>query len=124
MRREDIDLHNPDTFVPGVPFDAFRYLRQHEPIGFHKEPNGRGYWAVTRYEDVVTISKDPGRFSSWRGGTNIEDYPPDEIDIVRIMMLNMDPPQHAKFRRLVSQGFTPRVTARLEPRIRLMANEI
>lgn len=119
MALADIDLYNPDLFVKGVPHDALRVLRHEAPVFFHKEPNGaRGFWAVTKYDDVVTVSKDPGLFSSWRGGTNIQDYPPEDLDLIRIMMLNMDPPQHAKFRRLAATGFTPRMVARLEPRIR------
>lgn len=130
MRREDIELYNPDTFIQGVPHEAFRVLRRDEPVSFHKDRTfdksgpGRGFWAITRYDDIVTISKDPKRFSSHRGGTNIEDYAPEDLSTVQIMMLNMDPPQHGKFRRLVSTGFTPRVTALLEPRIKAAAAQI
>jgi cytochrome P450 len=125
MRLADADLLDPDAYVVrGVPHDTFRFLRTEAPVYFHPEPRGgRGYWALTRYEDIVTISKDPGRFSSARG-TNIEDYPPEDLARVQIMMLNMDPPQHQKFRKLASQGFTPRVVSALEPRIRDIANDI
>ena len=101
-----------------------RLLRAEAPIYFHKEPDGPGFWVVTKYEDVVTVGKDPGRFSSHRGGTNIQDYPPENLSTIQLMMLNMDPPQHNKFRRLVSQGFTPRMVARLEPHIREAARTI
>jgi cholest-4-en-3-one 26-monooxygenase len=125
MRPEDIDLNNPDTYVQRVPHDAFRWMRKESPVHFQPDnARARGYWAITRYEDVVTISKDPGRFSSYRGGTNIEDYPEEELSLIRLIMLNMDPPQHGKFRRLVSQGFTPLVTSFLEPRVRAVTTEI
>jgi cholest-4-en-3-one 26-monooxygenase len=125
MRPEDIDLNDAGTFVPGVPHEAFRWMRREDPVYWQK-PNAtmRGLWAITRYEDVVTVSKDPGRFSSWRGATNLEDYPEEDLSLVRLIMLNMDPPQHGKFRRLVSTGFTPLVISFLEPRIRAVTNEI
>jgi cholest-4-en-3-one 26-monooxygenase len=125
MRLAEVELHDPDVFVRGVPHDALHLLRKESPIYFHAEPGGGpGFWAVTKYEDVVTVGKDPGRFSSHRGGTNIQDYPPDNLSTIQLLMLNMDPPQHNKFRRLVSQGFTPRMTAQLEPRIREAARNI
>lgn len=124
MRLEDIDIYDPDVYVRGVPHDVFAFLRREAPVFFQKEPNGRGYWALLKHEDVAMVGKDPGRFSSWRGGTNIQDYPPEDLDQIRLMMVNMDPPEHAKFRRLASTGFTPRMVARLEPRIREVTKEI
>jgi cholest-4-en-3-one 26-monooxygenase len=118
MRLADVELLNPDIYVRGVPHEAFKLLRKEAPVYFHPEPDGPGYFACTKYEEVVTIGKDPGRFSSHRGGTNIQDYPPEDLSTIQLLMLNMDPPQHNKFRRLVSQGFTPRMIAQLEPRIR------
>jgi cholest-4-en-3-one 26-monooxygenase len=124
MRLADVDLHNPDTFVTGVPHQAFRVMRQEAPVYFHKEEGGTGFWCVTKYEDVLQVSKDPHTFSSKRGGTNIQDYSADDLSVIQMMMLNMDPPQHNQFRKLASTGFTPRMVARLEPRIRAAAKEI
>jgi cholest-4-en-3-one 26-monooxygenase len=124
MPLADVELYDPDVYVRGVPHDAFRRLRTEAPVHFHEEPNGRGFWCITKYEDIVMIGKDPGRFSSYRGGTNIPDYSREDTDNIRLMMVNMDPPQHNKFRRLVSQGFTPRMTVLLEPRIREVARSI
>ena len=119
------DIFDPEIYVAGVPHDAFRVLRAERPVSFHPEPaDGRGFWAITKYHDVVQISKDPGTFSSYKGGTNIPDYPPDSLDVIRMLMLNMDPPQHNKFRRLTSTGFTPRMIARMEEYIRRAARTI
>jgi cholest-4-en-3-one 26-monooxygenase len=119
------DIFDPEIYVAGVPHDAFRVLRAERPVSFHAEPpDGKGFWAITKYADVVTISKDPGTFSSWKGGTNIPDYPPDSLDVIRMLMVNMDPPQHTKFRRLTSTGFTPRMIARMEESIRRAARTI
>ncbi|MCC6999558.1 MAG: cytochrome P450 [Deltaproteobacteria bacterium] len=125
MRLAEVDLWNPDVFVQGVPHEAFRALRLEDPVHRHKEnPGGPGFWAVTRYADVVTVSKDPGLFSSYRGGTNIPDYPPDDMAMIRMMMVNMDPPQHGKFRKLARTGFTPRIVAQMEPKVRAAAAAI
>jgi cholest-4-en-3-one 26-monooxygenase len=102
-----------------------RLLRTEAPVHFHKEPNGgRGYWAVTRYADVLAVSKDPGTFSSHRGGTNIPDYAPSDLSVMQMMLINMDPPHHAKFRRLTRMGFTPKMVAKVEPLIQRAAAEI
>lgn len=114
----DIDVYDIDTYVKGIPHDRFKRLRAESPVHFNKEPGGRGFWAITKYADVVSISKDPRTFSSFRGGTNIPDYPPENLSQIQMLMVNMDPPQHGKFRRLVSRGFTPRMIARLEPFVR------
>lgn len=125
MGTRNLDIFDPDVYVEGVPHEAFRVLRAERPVSFQAEPpDGKGFWAITKYADVVSISKDPGTFSSWKGGTNIPDYPPDSLDVIRMLMVNMDPPQHTKFRRLTSTGFTPRMIARMEEYIRRAATEI
>ena len=83
----------------------------------------RGYWCITKYDDIVNISKNPKTFSSYHG-TNIEDYSPEDMEAVRMLMVNMDPPQHNKFRKLASVAFTPRVVNKLEPRIRELTAKI
>lgn len=124
MNLGDIDIYNPDIYVQGVPHEAFRFLRRNAPVFFHSEPDGRGYWALTKYEDLVHVSKNPQIFSSARGGTNIPDYPEQDLSMIRMLMVNMDPPQHNKFRRLTSSGFTPRMVARMEEKIRVAAAQI
>ena len=127
MRIAEVELQDPDVFVRGVPHDAFRVLRKEAPVYFQKESGdrrGRGYWALTKHEDVIAVSKDPARFSSHRGGTNIEDYEEEDLSAIQMMMVNMDPPQHNQFRRLASTGFTPRMVARMEPHIRAVTTAI
>jgi cholest-4-en-3-one 26-monooxygenase len=124
MAVANVDIYDPDIYVTGVPHEAFRVLRAEAPVYFHPEPGGRGFWAITKYADVVTISKDPATFSSWRGGTNIPDYPRENLEVIRMLIVNMDPPMHTKFRRLTSTGFTPRMIARMEEYIRRAARKI
>ena len=118
MSLDVVDLSDPDTFVSDIPHAAFKRLRAEAPVYWQREKIGRGFWAITRYADLVAVSKDPMTFSSWRGGTNIFELSEEDLSTTRLLMLNMDPPLHNKFRRLVNQGFTPRMTAKLEPHVR------
>jgi cholest-4-en-3-one 26-monooxygenase len=116
-----MDVYELDTYQRAIPHEVFGQLRRESPVHFNAIPGSQGFWAVTKYADVVTISKDPKTYSSARGGTNLWDLPPEDLSIVQMMMVNMDPPKHNKFRNLVSKGFTPRMIAQLEPVIRAAA---
>ena len=120
----EVDLLNPDNFVQGVPYHFFQLLRREAPVYRHAEPDGPGFWALMKYQDIVKVSMDSATFSSWVGGTNIHDLPEDSLSFIRMIMLNMDPPQHTKYRRLVSKGFTPKIVQAMEPHVRTIANEI
>jgi cholest-4-en-3-one 26-monooxygenase len=113
-----IDLYSPDTWLQGIPHDALTRLRNEDPVHFHPEPEGPGFWAVTKHADIIRISKNPRTFSSWLGGTNLEERSESELATIRVMLINLDPPRHVQYRRLVQGGFTPRSIAKLEPRIR------
>jgi cholest-4-en-3-one 26-monooxygenase len=120
----EIDIYNPDIYVAGVPHGTFGRLRREAPVHFHSEPGGPGFWALTRYDDVLRVSKNPKLFSSHRGGTNIPDYQGQDLEFVRLLMINMDPPQHNKFRRLAMAGFSPAMVARMEGKIRAVIRDI
>src|SRR5437867_13422755 len=62
-----IDLLSPASFAHGQPHDQFTWLRQHDPVHWHPEANGPGFWAVTRYRDVKAIGRDAATFSSVPG---------------------------------------------------------
>ena len=124
MSISDIDLNDLDVFEAGVPHEWFRKLRKEAPVHWQDEPDGPGYWVVTRYEDLRLVSTKPGIFSSARGGTNIFDLDPDGLHHIRSLLINMDPPEHVKHRRLVQKGFTPRQVKPLEPRIRELCGKL
>jgi cholest-4-en-3-one 26-monooxygenase len=121
---QDVDLVNPDNYVPGVPHDMFALLRREAPVFHHPEPGTAGFWAVTRYPDVVRVSRDSATFSSHRGSALLVDQPPEGLAAQQLMMLNMDPPQHTKYRSLVNKGFTPRMITELKERVRALCTEI
>jgi cholest-4-en-3-one 26-monooxygenase len=122
----DIDLVDQDTYVRnGVPHDQFRWLREHEPVFSHPgnpERNWPAFWAVTRHEDVVHVSRNPELFSSHRRTVLFEEPTEDTLPMQRLMMLNQDPPEHTRRRSLVNKGFTPRTIGRLREHIRDICN--
>ena len=124
MRLSDVNLTDPDIFQQGTPHEMFRVLRREAPVFWHEEPDGPGFWAVTRYHDLKWVSKNPGLFSSARQGTLRQDPVPNDLPAIQSIMLNMDPPQHRQYRTLVNQAFTPRMIGSLHGRIRAMVREI
>jgi cholest-4-en-3-one 26-monooxygenase len=119
-----IDLSNSRSFVPEVPHAWLAHLRRHDPVHWQEEPNGPGYWAVTKYHDCVTVNREFDRFSSAAKGTMPFEMGEDEIAQQGLMMLNMDPPLHTRYRRLVNKGFTPRMVRDLEQSIHKSADSI
>ena len=118
-------VFDPATYVEGVPFEALHRLRRDTPVVWVDEipvlgwPGGPGFWLVLRHRDVESVMKQPRLFSSWRGATQIRDpATPSALAYVRRMMLNMDPPEHSRLRRLLGRSFTPRAVAQLGDRIR------
>lgn len=126
MKPGDIDILDLDQFDDGFPHDYFKVLRREDPVHFNPEPEGvgPGFYSITRYDDVRRISRTPALFSSERGGIQIRDSAPENLERMRSMMLNMDPPHHVKYRRLVQRGFTPKMVSTLEPIIRSSAREV
>jgi cholest-4-en-3-one 26-monooxygenase len=106
-----------DTWATSVPYDQFDRLRREAPVFWHQHPAAEGFWAVTRYDDVRAISRDHETFSTELGSTFITDQTPEALEMMRMTILNMDPPKHSRYRRLVSAGFTPRMIGRLIDRI-------
>jgi cholest-4-en-3-one 26-monooxygenase len=83
----------------------------------HPEPDGRGFWAVTKHADVMKVSRDPVTYSSEVGATFITDQAPADLAAMRMSILNMDAPEHNRHRRLVSKAFTPRMIQGLQESI-------
>ena len=124
MDLSQIDVYDPAIWEKGVPHEQFALLRREAPVFFHAEPDGPGFWAITRHADIFRISREPKSFSSARGGTNLFDWDEGALKVMEWIMINMDPPVHVKHRRLVQKGFTPRRVAMLGPRIHEQAKEI
>jgi cholest-4-en-3-one 26-monooxygenase len=120
-----VNLADPDTFAHGFPHDAFRRLRREAPVYWHAarhERSSKGFFVVSRYEDVKHVGRTPLVYSSKPGVTIVDEGA--DFEAGQSSMLQMDPPRHARYRKLVSAGFTPRRINALEPMIRQLANDI
>jgi cytochrome P450 len=115
------DITSHDTYVRSVPHAAFARMRQEEPVAWVEEEGG-GFWAVTKHADVEAVSRDFARFTASRG-IRIEQMADDELEARRTMM-EFDPPEHARLRRLVQPGFTPKVVATYEAAFRILAGHV
>lgn len=116
----DIDLLDHGRFAEREPWDMFDRLQREAPVHFHPEPDGPGFWAVTRYDDVLAVLRDPSTFSSEVGGAaTIGDLPADVLE-ARRNFLEFDPPKHGRYRRLISTSFTPGAVLRYEEWLRAL----
>ena len=131
MRLDEIDLSDLDGFWMrpiAERNEAYALLRSNAPVRLFAEretaglPTGPGYYAITRYDDIVTASKNPQVFCS-SPGTSIVDYPP-EFELYYASILNLDDPEHYRVKRIVSTGFPPKILARVENDIVDFAYEI
>ncbi|NKQ56203.1 cytochrome P450 [Amycolatopsis sp. K13G38] len=125
MTSLSVDLSDPGVYEQGVPHEFFSHLRRESPVYWQPEKApGRGFWAVTRYDDVVAVSRDVETFSSFAGTTLLADMPDDVVHKQQNMLVNLDPPRHTRQRRLVNRGFTPRMVAKLEDYVRGVCTEL
>ena len=119
-----IDLLSPERFVGGQPHDQFRWLREHDPVHWHDEPDGPGFWAVTRFDDVWTVDRDFQTYSS-EPTIMIRDPLSEQQGFGGAkMMLMMDPPEHTAFRKLIRSEFTQPAAHLREGRIQALARQI
>ena len=116
------DIVSHDTYVDGVPRATFAHLRAHDPVHWTEEPEGRGFWSLTKYDDVLLASRSTEVYSS-RFGIRLEDMTPEETEARRTLM-EMDPPEHTRLRRLVSRPFAPKSVNEYESVVRALAGEV
>jgi cholest-4-en-3-one 26-monooxygenase len=127
------DFTDPDIYAERLPVEELADLRRTEPIWWNEQPIGKGgfndggYWVVTKHKDVKEVSRRSDVFSTWQN-TAIprfaDDMPREDIDLQRFVLLNMDPPQHTRLRRIISRGFTPRAIGRLRDELNERAQAI
>ena len=119
-----VDLYDPATYAEAAPHETFARLRQEDPVHWQDIPGGAGYWAVLRHADVVAVARNPEIFSASLGGVMLEDLAPDQLEMMRHMLLAMDPPVHDDHRQPLAPSFSPRVIGAMEARIRAICRDI
>jgi cholest-4-en-3-one 26-monooxygenase len=127
------DFTDPDLYAQRLPLAEFAELRRTAPVWWNPQKTNTagfgddGYWVVSRHEDVKEVSRDSTLYSSSEKTAIIrfdESMTEDRLNANRLVLLNMDAPQHTKLRKIVSKGFTPRSIAKLEDTLRDRAEKI
>lgn len=108
---DQVDLTDLDAFARNEGWAMFDTLRAEDPVHWNPEaaPNS-GFWAVTRYDDIWTVDRDPETFTSTRY-VNLEEVDDDLMDLRR-SMLETDGPRHRALRKLIQREFSPGPLAR------------
>lgn len=118
-----VDILSHDVYVRHIPHEALARYRREAPVAWVNEDDGAGFWAVTRWDDLVAIHKDWRTFSSEVGGTELEELAPDALD-ARRTMLETDPPAHTKLRQLVNPAFSKATVATYADHARHTVDEV
>ena len=116
----DLSLH--DSFVNGLPLNTFSRLRQEDPVSWCDYADGKGFWSITRHEDISALNRDSAWMSSARG-IRMEDQTYEEY-LARRTFQETDAPDHTRVRRLVSKAFSQPVVMQFENKIRALCVEI
>ncbi len=118
----EIDLTDTDIYRNGFPHEVFTTLRSEQPVSWHQYPDDYpgphdpGFWAITKYADVQAANRDPELFSAYDGPALAL-----QPQTSGLMLVTMDGRDHARQRKLISKGFTPRMVARLDEQARARA---
>jgi cytochrome P450 len=123
MQLSEVDLNNPDNFLAGQPHEAYDLLRREAPVFWHDEPDGPGFWVLTRHEDVRYVSRTPSIFSS-TPHCLIWEPDPELIGVLSTVMINMDPPRHNQYRNTINKGFVPKRIDQISGYVAKVAKDI
>jgi cholest-4-en-3-one 26-monooxygenase len=130
---EGFDFTDPDLCASRVPAQELAELRRTAPVWWNAQPRGasgfddEGFWAVTKHADVLEVSRNSEVYSSEEKTAIIrhaQSVTDESLGMQRLIMLNIDPPQHTKLRGIVSRGFTPRAIGNLREALTARAERI
>ena len=128
------DFTDPDLIERGMPISEFAELRRTAPVWWNAQEPGTGggfhdggYWVISKHAHIREISKNSGLWSTNANGAIIrlpEYVTPDQIEFTKALLINHDPPEHTRLRKIVSRIFTPRAVNSLHDRLRDSAARI
>jgi len=127
------DFTDPDVLQRGVPITEFAELRKTAPVWWNEQPAGTnvfdddGYWVISRHQDIKEISRDNELWSTNEKGVVMrlpEGVTAEQLELTKALLINHDPPEHTRLRKLVSRLFTPRSVASLEEKLASAAGDI
>ncbi len=131
-----VNLNDAELFMNNEAHEVFRLLRRDDPVYWNEGGETfNGFWAITKYEDILYISRNPEMFISSKGiagpglrpealAAQLAGNPGANAGQGNVSIITMDPPRHVKMRRLVNKGFTPRAVNAMEAQIRQTTNDI
>ncbi|HEY4376829.1 MAG TPA: cytochrome P450, partial [Acidimicrobiales bacterium] len=117
-------LGDPNTFAEGVPHEWLAELRRTNPVAWQEMDGQAGFHAVLRHADVVTVARAPELFSAERAGVVVEDLPQESLEMMRNMLLAMDPPRHVTYRKPLADTFKAKVIGEMEGQIRAICRDL
>jgi cholest-4-en-3-one 26-monooxygenase len=127
------DFTDPDLLLHGIPVTEFAQLRKTAPVWWNEQPPGStvfddgGYWVISKHQHIRDISRDNDVWSTNAKGVVMrlpEGVTADQLELTKALLINHDPPEHTRLRKLVSRLFTPRAVALLEEKLALAAQDI
>ncbi|WP_280525862.1 cytochrome P450 [Gordonia zhaorongruii] len=134
MEQEGWDFTNPDLLHEGVPVKEFAELRKTAPVWWNSQLPGKGggfvdggYWVISKHEHIREISKNADDWSANANGVIMrfeDDMDPAQIEVTKALLINHDPPEHTRLRKVVSRAFTPKAVHALEEKLDDAAREI
>ena len=127
MQQEGWDFTNPDLLERGIPVQEFAQLRQTAPVWWNAQEPGKGggfhdggYWVISKHQHIREISKNNADWATATNGVIMrfdDEMTQDQLDVTKALLINHDPPEHTRLRKLVSKAFTPRAVQALEDKL-------
>lgn len=127
------DFTDPDVLLRGMPVTEFAELRRTAPVWWNEQPPGSnifddgGYWVISKHQHIKEISRDNDVWSTNAKGAVMrlpDGVTAEQLDLTKALLINHDPPEHTRLRKLVSRLFTPRSVAVLEEKLALASADI
>jgi cytochrome P450 len=114
-----VDIYSPDWYLGDDVHETFAELRRTDPVHWQDMPGDEpGYWAILRHADLVEVARHPDTYSASLGSVVLESLPEEQLEMMRRMLLVMDPPHHTAYRQPLAPHFGARVIGRMEEQIR------
>jgi cytochrome P450 len=118
-----VDLEDPTLFEGNAFWPVLEWLREHDPVHWRTQPDGPGYWVVTRYQDVAAVYADHETFSS-RYGMRLDSNPAAVSAVSQRMLIVSDPPDHTQLKRVLSRSFGQAEMPRIEKLVRRSVRDV
>ncbi|WP_068278598.1 cytochrome P450 [Aldersonia kunmingensis] len=129
---DGFDFTDPDMLLNGIPLSEFAQLRKAAPIWWNAQPDldlfdDDGYWVISKHADIRAISKDPQLWSTNKKGVIMrfpDEMLKEQLEMTKALLINHDPPEHTRLRKLISKLFTPRGVAGLHEKLDIAARKL